>query len=128
MNKRKEKKNWLEWLVTIISTVLVLFTLGFLVYQLITEEKTPPNIQITLGEITKKDHAFAVPVQAKNTGTQTAENVVIEIVFSQTSTVEKAQLTFQYLPGKSTATGWASFSTRPKKTNLKARVTAYGIP
>lgn len=128
MKKKKEKKNWLEWLITIISGILVFFTLGFLVYQLIFEERTPPNIAIVLGEISQKDDAFAIPIQANNSGTETAENVVIEIVSENGEDVEKAEITFSYLPGKSSAKGWITFNKKPEMASLKTHVVGYTTP
>ncbi len=128
MKKKKEKKNWLEWLITIISGILVVFTLGFLIYQLIFEEQTPPNIAIVLGEISQKDDAFAIPIQANNNGTETAENVIIEIVSENRDIEEKAQITFSYLPGKSSANGWITFTKKPDISSLKTHVVGYTTP
>lgn len=128
MGKKKENKNWLEWLITIISGILVFFTLGFLVYQLIFEEQTPPNIAVVLGEISRKDDAFAIPIQANNNGTETAENVIIEIIAENGQTEEKAEITFSYLPGKSSANGWITFTKRPDISSLKTHVVGYTTP
>lgn len=128
MKRKKEKKNWLEWLITIVSAVLVAFTLGFLIYQLIFEERTPPDIVISLGEISPKDDAFALPITVTNKGTNTAENVVIEIVSGNGNAKETAQITFAYLAGKSTSSGWVTFTRKPDKTSLKKHVVGYAIP
>ncbi len=128
MGEQKEKKNWLEWTVTIISGILVFFTFGFLVYQLIVEERTPPNIVIVLGEVSEKDNAFAIPVEAHNKGTATAENVLIEIVAENGESEQKAQITFSYLPGKSSSKGWVTFTKNPKVALLKTHVVGYNIP
>lgn len=128
MKKKKENKNWLEWLITIISGILVFFTLGFLVYQLIFEEQTPPNIVIVLGEISEKDGAFAIPIEANNKGTKTAENVVIEIISENGIAEEKAEIIFSYLPGKSAANGWVTFSKKREISSLKSHVVGYTTP
>ncbi len=128
MEKKRENKNWLEWLITIISGILVFFTLGFLVYQLIYEERTPPNITIVFGEISQKDDAFAIPIQANNGGTQTAENVSIEIISKNGEAEEMAQITFSFLPGKSSANGWITFNKKPKIDSLKTHVVGYTTP
>lgn len=128
MKKERERKNWLEWVITIISGILVFFTLGFLIYQMIFQEQTPPNIVVVLGEVSQKDNAYTIPVQANNEGTATAENVVIEIVFIDGKLEEKAQLSFSYLPGKSSAKGWVTFTKRPEKSFLKTHVVGYTTP
>ena len=128
MKKKKEKKNWLEWLITIISGILVFFTLGFLVYQLIFEERTPPNITIVFGEILQKDQAFAIPIQANNSGTETAENVTVEIFSENGEDEETAQITFSFLPGRSSAKGWITFTKKPEIALLKTHVVGYTTP
>ncbi|HET8803960.1 MAG TPA: hypothetical protein VFM72_05225 [Aequorivita sp.] len=128
MEKKIERKNWLEWLITIISAILVFFTLGFLTYQLIFQKKSPPNIIVFLGEISQKDQAFAIPIQATNEGTETAENVIIEIVAENEQKKEKAEITFSYLPGKSSAKGWITFTIRPNISTLKTHVVGYTTP
>src|SRR5690606_3260823 len=101
----KENKNWLEWGVTLISGVLVLFTLGFLVYQMIYEKPTPPDIAVVLGSVSEKDGGYAVPIEVRNKGTQTAENVVIEISHDDGFQEEISEITFAYLPRQSSANG-----------------------
>ncbi|WP_034259160.1 hypothetical protein [Aequorivita capsosiphonis] len=128
MGKGKTERNWLEWAISILSGILVCFTLGFLAYQLIFEEQTPPNIRVVLGEVSQKDEAFAVPLEAFNKGTETAENVVIEVVLDEESDKEKGQITFEYLPGKSSVTGWVIFTKKPLSKRLKAHVIGYSTP
>ena len=128
MKKNKEEKNWLEWLATIVSAILVFFTFGFLVYQLIFVENTPANIEVVLGEVIQKDNGYAVAITAKNKGSETAENVIIEIVLQSVESEEKAQITFTYLPGKSSGNGWVIFTLKPKDGELKSHVLGYEIP
>lgn len=128
MKDRKTDKNWLEWAVTILSGILVFFTLGFLIYQIIFEEETPPNIAVVLGAVSQKDGAFAIPIEASNEGSRTAENVVIEVVFEDGSDIEKAEITFAFLPGKSSVNGYVVFSKNPELKKLKTHVKGYGTP
>ena len=128
MEENKKAKNWLEWLITIISGILVCFTLGFLVYQMIYQEETPPNISIILGEVSQQDGAFAIPIKATNKGTKTAENVMIEVVLQDEIEPEKAEITFAFLPGNSSVKGWVIFTKTPESNNLKTRVKGYGTP
>lgn len=128
MKKDADKKNWLEWTVTVSSGILVAFTIGFLTYQMIYEEKTPPDIEITLGKVVKKDGGFAIPVSVYNKGTETAENVMVEVVIEDGKMEEKSSISFQYLPRKSTVKGWVTFSVPPKSEKMKSRIIGYNIP
>lgn len=113
MANSKEGKNWLEWLVTIISGILVLFTIGFLITQIIWNDDTPPDIIVTLSEGEIRADYYAIPITAKNLGTQTAQNVRIEIVQAEMQTQEKGFIEFDYLPGKSSVKGWVNFTKKP---------------
>lgn len=128
MNKKESDKNWLEWSITIISGILVFFVLGFLVYQLIYEEQTPPDITVVFGEVVEKDGGFAISIEGKNEGTITAENVVIEIETSDSLEKETAEVNFAFLPGKSSAKGWIIFDKKPNPEKLKTKVKGYTTP
>ncbi len=124
----KEPKNWLERIITGIASIIVALTLAFLIYQMIYDEQTPPDIVVNLGEISEKDQGYAVRVTVKNNGSQTAENVTVEIVSQESDTPEKGQLTFQYLPGASSVKGWVSFSKQPRKEALQIKILGYATP
>lgn len=124
----KEDKNWLEWLITIISGILVLFTIGFLITQIIWNDNTPPEIVVTLSEGEIRADYYAIPITAKNLGTQTAQNVRIEIVQAEMQTQEKGFIVFDYLPGKSSVKGWVNFTKKPDFDSLKPHVLGYGTP
>ncbi len=128
MGNKDTSKNWLEWLVTIISGILVLATFAFLTFQLIKNEQSPPNLSVSLGEVIEKDGGYSLRVSVKNQGTETAENIVIEIYSNAKNSVERGQVRFQYLPGKSTVKGWVSFSEKPETNLLKSKVLGYVTP
>lgn len=128
MNKQESDKNGLEWTITIISGIVVFFVLGFLVYQLIYEEQTPPDITVIFGEVKEKDGAFSIEVEGKNQGSITAENVVIEIEMGESLEKETAQINFAFLPGKSSGKGWVIFENRPDPEKLKTKIKGYTTP
>ncbi len=128
MTNQKETKNWLEWTVTIMAAIIVLFTLTFLVYQVLFQEQTQPDIKVVLGNPQKLENYYAIPVKAENRGTETAQKVRIEIFIENSSEDEKAHIEFDYLPGKSTSRGWVSFRHNPTGKNLKTHVLGYNSP
>lgn len=128
MTNSKESKNWLEWTVTIISGILVLFIIGFLVSQIIWNEDTPPDIVVILGEGELRTEHYAIPIMAKNLGTRTAQNVRIEIIQSENQTEQKGFIEFDYLPGKSSVKGWVNFTEKENSENLKTHVLGYSTP
>ncbi len=128
MSNSKEGKNWLEWTVTIISSILVLFIIGFLISQIIWSEDTPPEIEVTLGEVTYLSDYYAIPITAKNLGTKTAQKVRIEIKQPKNINTEKGFIEFDYLPGKSSVNGWVNFSEKPDAASLIIHVLGYSTP
>lgn len=128
MKKNTEQKNWLEWTITVISGLIVAFVFGFLIYQIIYEEQKPPDIEVVLGSVTQKDGAFSVPITASNKGSETAENVVVEVTFKKDSIEERSEITFQYLPRNSSVKGWISFLSHPEPHQLKSRIMGYSTP
>lgn len=124
----KEERNWLEWTVTIISSILVLMVLSFLVYQLIFQEQAPPDIQVVLGASREFDNYYALPVEAKNLGTETAQKVRIEISAGSSPEDEKAYIEFDFLPGNSTVKGWVGFSEDPNSKKLSSRIMGFVVP
>ena len=128
MENKKEKKNWLEWTVTIISTGIVLFSIGVLIHQMVVSEELPPDIVVSLGEIELKNDGYTIPVTAGNNGDVTAKNVRIEFSLGEGPEVEKSILEFDYVPGKSKVKGWIGFSRNPENRRIKSHILGYAVP
>lgn len=124
----QKKQNWLERTVLWISALLVAATFVFLIYRAITDESTSPDIEIIYGSMEPKGEYFALPVIVKNNGTQTAENVHIEITTGTGKDQQKSEIDFQYLPGQSSVKGWTTFREKAEKEEIKARVVGYTTP
>ena len=124
----QKKKNWLEHLVLRFSTILVAATLMFLIYRAITDDSTSPDIEVIYESMETKGEYYALPVTVKNHGTQTAENVHVEITIGAGKDVQKSEIRFQYLPGQSSVKGWTTFQDKAEKENIRARVVGYSSP
>ncbi|MGL5921864.1 hypothetical protein [Chroococcidiopsis sp.] len=127
---KKLEKNWLEWIVFVISLILVLFTLGYIVYDGATLGDTPPNIELQLGQPQPQSDRFIVPVTAKNRGDETAETVQIEVTLNSDGREEEtAEFEIAFLPRHSTRRGWVTFQTDPRTAEqIKARVLGFEKP
>lgn len=122
---RKLQKNWLEWLVFAISLVLVIITLGYLVYDGATFSKAPPNIELELGTAqAQAENRYIVPVNAINHGDTTAEGVQIEVTLNNGGEEqENAQFEIAFLPRHSQREGWVTFTIDPRTVEeIEARV------
>jgi uncharacterized protein (TIGR02588 family) len=127
---KKLEKNWLEWLVFAASLVLVLSTLGYLVYDAATFGEAPPSIEFQLGQPQPLSNRFVVPVSVTNRGDETAQGVHIEVTLeSGGKEQENADFEIAFLPRHSTRKGWVTFKTDPRSVEqMQARVLGFEKP
>jgi len=127
---KKLAKNWLEWIVFAASLVIVITTLGYLIYDGATAGNTPPSIQIQLSTPQQQLNHFLVPVSVTNRGDETAEGVHIEVVLeSDGKEQESGEFEIAFLPRQSTRRGWVTFQTDPHTVQqMKARVLGFEKP
>ena len=127
---KKLEKNWLEWLVFTASLILVLSTLGYLVYDGATFGKAPPSIEFQLGQPQQRSNRFVVPVSVTNRGDETAQGVHIEVTLeSGGKEQENADFEIAFLPRHSTRKGWVTFKTDPRSAEqMEARVLGFEKP
>ncbi len=127
---KKLEKNWLEWLVFAASLILVLSTLGYLVYDSATFGEAPPSIEFQLGQPQQRSNRFVVPVSVTNRGDETAQGVHIEVTLeSGGKEQENADFEIAFLPRHSTRKGWVTFKTDPRSVEqMQARVLGFEKP
>ena len=127
---KKLEKNWLEWLVFTVSLILVLSTLGYLIYDSATFGKAPPSIEFQLGQPQQRSNRFVVPVSVTNRGDETAQGVHIEVTLeSGGKEQENADFEIAFLPRHSTRKGWVTFKTDPRSAEqMEARVLGFEKP
>ena len=127
---KKLEKNWLEWLVFAASLILVLSTLGYLVYDGATFGEAPPSIEFQLGQPQQRSNRFVVPVSVTNRGDETAQGVHIEVTLeSGGKEQENADFEIAFLPRHSTRKGWVTFRTDPRSAEqMQARVLGFEKP
>jgi len=124
------EKNWLEWIVFAISLILVVGTLGYLVYDGTNTANSPPSFEFQLGQSQPQQNYFVVPVSVTNQGDETAEGVLIEVVLESDGTEqETAEFEIAFLPRQSTREGWVTFKTDPRTVDqMSARVMGFEKP
>ena len=123
------QKNWLEWSVFAVGLVLVLGTIGYLIYDAVTLGTTPPSLEVKLGKPQQRQTQFLVPVSVTNHGDETAEGVLVEVALeSGGKETERAEFEIAFLPRQSTREGWVTFDKDPRAARLKARVLGYEKP
>lgn len=124
------EKNWLEWSVFAASAVILIFTFGFLGYEAFVTDGKPTAIEIELGAPQSHDGYYAVPVTIKNAGSQSVEDVQVDITLIQDQQeVETASITMPMVPRESSREGHVAFSSNPSEADeIQTRIVSYVIP
>ncbi|WP_412069670.1 hypothetical protein [Rubrivirga sp. IMCC43871] len=117
-------KNWLEWTITALGGALVVFVLGFLIYEWATDTGQAADLRVSLGELQADSSFVEIPVTVENQGGKVAVAAVIEVCAGPDACSE---VTFAYIPFKSTVTGSVGFRA-PLAAPPTTRVVSYGNP
>lgn len=125
---RKETTVW-EWFIAAAGLILVLAALGTTLYRAVTEESTPPKLEITVNQIVPTDNGYLVKFLVKNTGNQTAAALTVEGELKQgEETAETSTATLAYAPANSERRGGLFFRNNPQQFDLQIRATGYEEP
>jgi len=118
-----------EWLTALLGLLLVCGALGFLVYQVVAGDQSPPMVRVEKVAVVSSRAGSLVKFDAKNDGGQTATSVVIEGVLEQNGEeIESSETTLDYVPGHSHRGGGLFFTKDPAKFEMKLRAKGYQEP
>jgi uncharacterized protein (TIGR02588 family) len=119
----------LEWLAAAIGFLLVVGTIGFLVYDALTEKDTPPQINVEVKEIIQQEKGFLVKFEVENKGDNHASEVEVEGKLMQgEKEKESSTVGIGYAPSHSKKSGGLYFTENPREYQLKLRVPGYNEP
>ena len=124
----KTDKNLLEWTVFGVSLVLIGLVVGLLLHEHFTTCADPADLAVTLGDAVAADGRYAVPVDVRNGGDTTAEDVHVQVTLTGGGDEEASELTLPYVPYRSQLRAWVTFSRAPAAGRLAARVLGYREP
>ena len=125
---RKIEKNWLEWAVFGVGAALVVGVVGFLVYDGATTADAPAEFRIELGRAERRGDGFHLPVRLTNSGGETAEGVIVEVLLEAAGQTERGEFVVAFLPRGSTREASVTFHNDPGTGRLRARVLGYEKP
>lgn len=119
----------IEWATGLVSAVIVLVMIGWVAREALTEQETPPEFLVTVIDRAAVEGGYRVTFDIANRSSQTAATVVVrgEIVDGN-ATVEDADITFDYIPGQSKASGSVFFSQDPGSRSIRLRAIGYTEP
>jgi uncharacterized protein (TIGR02588 family) len=125
----RTRKNLLEWTVFTISLVLVAAVFATLIVAGLRSDDAPPSIVVETGPPERSATGFQVSVRARNEGSETAEEVRIEVeLLDGDTTLERAETTIPFLPKDSSRAGWVVFRRDPSCCRIEARAAGYNRP
>lgn len=128
-HKRHKNTPVLEWIIAAIGLILVVTVLGTTLYRAVTEESTPPILEISVDSIVPIGNNWLVKFRVKNTGKQTAAALTIEGTLKRgTESVEISTATLAYMPANSQREGGLFFTKNPSEFELKIRASGYEKP
>lgn len=120
---------FLEWVFALIGLILVVGILGFLIYEISTDEGKPPSLNVKIEEIIPHDKVFLVKFSLENTGDETAADVTVEGEIKKgTESLEKGDVTVDYVPSHSEKKGGMFFTEDPRTGEFKIRAKGYNQP
>ena len=117
-------KNALEWSVTAVGAAIVLFVVGFFVYEWAAGASGPADLAVSLGEPVTDSLTVEVPVEVRNAGERVAERVVVEVCAGPEAC---AEVSFDYVPYQSRASGTVGLRA-PLEGPLTTRVVSFVDP
>ena len=118
-----------EWIIAAFGLILVVAATGTTLYRALTEESTPPILEISVNSVLPTATGYLVKFRVKNTGNQTAAALTIEGELKNgAESAEKSSATLTYVPSNSEREGGLFFVNNPQSFDLKIRATGYEQP
>ena len=118
-----------EWLVAAVGLVLVVGTIGFMLYHAIAGGDAPPQFEVEVVSIEQAGSGFLVTFTATNRGDMTAADVVVEgELRDDTGSKETSTATFTYIPAGSSREGGLYFAQDPRQFQLEVRAKGFERP
>lgn len=123
----------LEWTLAAVSGLMVAGLIGFLVLQALDSMWNAPDLKpdpiASVVDISPATNGFRVEISARNQGEATAASVRFRAKLQRDGeTVETAEVTFDYLPGKAKRSGALIFMHDPRLYDVVIQPESYTDP
>jgi uncharacterized protein (TIGR02588 family) len=118
-----------EWVVAYVGLVLVLGSIGFMFYQAIAGDPSPPHVTVRTEAIKTLSHGYLVQIRAINQGGSAAANVSIAgVLTNHSGPVEVSETILDYVPARSYRQGGLFFTHDPQQFHMQLRAMGYTEP
>jgi uncharacterized protein (TIGR02588 family) len=119
----------IEWIAALVSTLLVLWLLGYTAWEAFTHEERPPIIAVRADSVIAAPGGFLVLFTARNEGGETAAALnVVGALRADSTTVEESQATIDFLPLGGERRGGLFFTRDPRHLSLELRAAGFDTP
>jgi uncharacterized protein (TIGR02588 family) len=119
----------LEWLIAGLGALLVAGTIGYLAFQALWRDQSPPDVRIVALRVVALEHHHLVEFRAVNQGGSPAAQLLVEgELVGPEGPVETAEATLDYLPPGSYREGGLFFRRDPRELELRLRAKGYAEP
>ncbi|HEX2187382.1 MAG TPA: TIGR02588 family protein [Longimicrobiaceae bacterium] len=127
--RQKNRTSRWEWVAAAVGTLLVAGTIGYMLNEALTAGGMPPGVAVHVDEIVPMETGFLVRIRAENSGGETAAGLTVEgELRSDTGSVEKSQVTIDYVPARGSRFGGLIFQEDPRSYALTVRPMGYDRP
>ncbi|WP_426229001.1 TIGR02588 family protein [Pararhizobium sp. DWP3-4] len=122
--------HWIEWLTGGICTLLVAAMIGWISYHAVVSSGGVPQLSVqVLRQQPAPDGGYEVSFIIENKGSRTAASVPVKGDVTDGNTlIETQEITFDYVPAQSAATGTLLFRTDPAAHEFNIRASGYTDP
>lgn len=128
-SSRKDEPPFWERVVAFLGLLLVLGSLGFLFYEGIWGDHSPPDLIVEREQIMDSGADYLVKFRARNVGGETAAKVTITGTLTRNGQpLERTDTTLDYIPAGSEEYGGLYFSNDPRVGKLKLSASGYQLP
>ena len=123
------RKNPLEWTVFAAALVIVAGCVAALVAMMLRTSDRPPELVVTVGRAERVSSGFRIPLQVRNEGDETAEEVLVAVTLeSGGEEMERAEVTIAFVPRRSERHGYVVFGRDPQCCEVAARAVGFETP
>lgn len=128
-HRERHDPHWIEWLTGCISALLVTAMIGWIAYEAVTRQETPPELVVTAGRSEVVAGGYRVPFEISNRAPTTAANVMIIGRLAENGrTIEESQVLLDYVAAESRSAGALLFAENPAGRTLDIRPVGYTDP
>jgi uncharacterized protein (TIGR02588 family) len=117
------------WGIAVLGLVLVLGSIGFMLYEAAAGDSSPPDVTVRVDSIRPTQNGFLIEFRAINEGGTTAQGLTVEgELRNGADSVETSNTTIEYVPSHSERAGGLFFKSDPRQYELLLRAKGYEKP